>query len=247
VVDVGAGNSYPVKDFLSHLLKLGKLNRYVALDISSSMLELSKRNITGWFSDDVAFEGYEYDMNQNQFSNLLFDKDPENIADNRVSLILLLGGTLSNMRNPDKVYKMIHDSMASNDRLVYVTKLDTEVSRKYFDFNATNKTVLSDNHRFVFELLNINETLYDIEMGYDQSIKERYIRVRLRNAIKIGFMLNNKMRDVFLQKDDAILVWRGIHHTKDSIINQFSRNNFDLIHSDQTDDRNYILTVSRVK
>ncbi|MDN5274697.1 MAG: hypothetical protein JWP06_598 [Candidatus Saccharibacteria bacterium] len=242
IIDVGSGNAYPVRNILSSLLNSGKLNRYIALDISPSMLELAKNNIRTWFGDDVVFEGYEYDVTKGGFSSLIGGKHS-----NDINLILLLGGTLSNMRYPNKAYKAIHDSMSANDISIHVNKLDTEVNRKYFDFNMPDNMQLSPNHKLIFELLNIDETLYDVEMGYDAMIRERYIRVRLRVTIRIEFILKNEKRDVSIQKGDTILLWRGIHHTKDSIINQFDGNNFSLKRTYQTENQDYILTMSYIK
>jgi hypothetical protein len=113
VIDVGVGNAYPAKDLLAHLLKKDKLGRYVALDISPSMLEIAESNIKTWFGETVQFEGYEYDVNYDRFSKLLANEYTRSDAGSTVNLVLLLGGTLSNMRYPDSGYRMIHDSMGS--------------------------------------------------------------------------------------------------------------------------------------
>lgn len=248
IVDVGAGNAYPVKALLTHLLKLDKLGRYIALDISPSMLEIAKNNIKAWFGDSIAFEGYEYDVNYDRFSKLLANEYMNKNTESTVNIVLLLGGTLSNMRYPDNGYRMIHDSMGINDILVHTTKLDTESSRKYFDFNfEPGNTALSPNHRLIFDLLNIDASFYDVEMGYDDTINQRYIRVRLRVAITIRFSSEEGGREVSLNKDDTILLWRGIQHTAGSILAQFDRNDFYPLHTSQTDNQEYILTISRVK
>lgn len=248
IVDIGAGNAYPVKALLAHLLELGKLGRYIALDISPSMLEIAENNIKAWFGDSVTFEGYEYDVNYDRFSQLLANEYMDNGTENTVNLVLLLGGTLSNMRYPDNGYRMIHDSMGINDLLVHTTKLDTEASRKYFDFNfEPGNTALSPNHRLIFDLLNVDASFYDVEMGYDGVINQRYIRVRLKVAITIRFSSEEGKREVSLNKDDTILLWRGIQHTAKSILAQFDRNDFYPLHTSQTDNQEYILTISRVK
>lgn len=244
VVDIGAGNAHPVKAFLAHLVKQNKLGRYIALDISPSMLEIAKKNIKTWFGSDVAFEGYEYDVNCDQFSKLLSNENTENT----LNLVLLLGGTLSNLRDPDNGYRMIHDSMGSDDILVHTNKLDTESNRKYFDFNyEPGNTTLSPNHRLIFDLLNIDGSYYEVEMGYDPNLQQRYIRVRLKVAITIHFNLEEGAREVSLNENDTILLWRGIQHTAESIQAQFDRNGFYLLHTSQTPSQDYILTISRVK
>ena len=248
IIDIGAGNAYPAKTLLAHLLEQDKLGRYVALDISPSMLEVAKDNVKSWFGDRVAYEGYEYDINYDRFSKLLANEYMKDDSSNTVNLVLLFGGTLSNMRYPDNGYKMIHDSMGINDLLIHANKLDTEVARQYFDFNLKpGETKLAAVHRLAVDLLNIDESFYDIEMGYDSSINQRFVRVRLRVAVTIQFVSKAGKREVSLNKGDAILLWRGIQHTVASIIAQFNRNDFYPLHTSQTDNQDYILTISKVK
>lgn len=248
VIDIGVGNAYPVKALLGRLLEQGKLGRYIALDISPSMLEIAKNNIQTWFGDTVNFESYEYDINYDRFSGLLSSEYAQSKSTNSVNLVLLLGGTLANMRYPDNGYRMIHDSMGINDVFIHTSKLDTEATRRYFDFNfEPGNTTLSPNHRLIFDLLNIDDSLYEIEMGYDPSIRQRYIRVRLKVAVIIRFTLRDGEREVLLNKGDSVLLWRAIQHTVKDVADQFDRNDFYPLHVSQTDDQEYVLTVSRVK
>jgi uncharacterized SAM-dependent methyltransferase len=61
IIDVGAGNSYPVKQFITRLNKLGKVNKYIALDISEDLLNLSQKNFTKWFPK-IEFATYKIDI-----------------------------------------------------------------------------------------------------------------------------------------------------------------------------------------
>ncbi|MBC1305419.1 L-histidine N(alpha)-methyltransferase, partial [Trichormus variabilis] len=49
IIDVGAGNSYPVKAFISRLQKIDKIDKYIALDISDELLKVSSKNFKKWF------------------------------------------------------------------------------------------------------------------------------------------------------------------------------------------------------
>ncbi len=248
VIDVGVGNAYPVKDLLAHLMKQNKLGRYIALDISPAVLDIARSNIKQWFGDKVAYEGYEYDINYDRFSNLLVQEYARTNAKDTANLVLLLGGTLSNMRAPDGGYKIIHDSMGVNDYLVHSTKLDTEATRRYFDFDLQpGETRLAAIHGLVVDLLNIDKSFYTVEMGYDPELKQRFERIRLDVSLSIKFEFASGQRSVELNKGDTILTWRGLQQTAADVNEQFARNDFYLLHSSQTDNREYILTVSRVK
>lgn len=134
VIDVGVGNAYPVKDLLEHLLDLKKLGRYIALDISPSVLTIAEKNISEWFGDRMQYEGYVYDINRDHFSDFLIDEYTGEDAKDTVNLVLLLGGTLSNMRDSDTGYKMIRDSMGMNDLLIHTKKTRHSVDSTLFRF-----------------------------------------------------------------------------------------------------------------
>jgi uncharacterized SAM-dependent methyltransferase/transposase len=246
VVDIGAGNVLPVKGLLSHLLGQGKLGRYIALDISPAMLRIARRNIKSWFGNKVDFEEYEADINYERFGNLLAEEILR--EESTANLILFLGGTPGNFRNPDGAFRMIHDSMQLNDFLVYTDKLDTDESRRYFDWNVEpGATKLAPNHRFIFDLLNIDPSYYDLEMGFDEKLRQRFVRVRLNVSLAIRFKFDTGERLLEFDKGETILLLRVWAVTPDEVWRLFSRNGFYTLHSTQSDDQQYIMTVSRVK
>jgi uncharacterized SAM-dependent methyltransferase len=248
IVDIGVGNAMPAKRLLSHLLELGVMGRYIAIDISPGMLQLAERNIKKWFGDKVDFEAYTSDINYDRFANILAEEYIGDSSDETINLILVFGGTLGNFRNPDGAFRIIHDSMGMKDLLVYANKLDTPNSRRYFDFNLQpGNATLAPNHRLIFDLLNMDASFYDVEMGFDEELNQRYIRVRLKVAIIIKFDFDEGERLIDLNKNDTILLWRNWQMSAMDTIHQFDRNDFYMLHSSQTDDQEYILTVSRVK
>lgn len=248
IIDIGVGNAYPVREFLSHILDQGKLGRYIALDVSPAMLKIARNNVQEWFGDKVTFEGYESDINYDRFSQLLIQEYARKDAKDTANLVLLLGGTLSNMREPDDGYTLIRDSMGVNDYLIHSTKLDSETTRSYFDFNTKPGEVqLAAIHSLVIDLLNIDKSFYDVELGYDPVLKQRFEHIRLNVSLTIQFDFKSGTRYVELNKGSSILTWRGLQQTVFDVNSQLDRTGFHILHSSQTNDRNYILTVSRVK
>ncbi|MFC6021866.1 L-histidine N(alpha)-methyltransferase [Plantactinospora solaniradicis] len=248
IVDLGVGNALPVKAFLSRLLERGILGRYIALDISAEMLEIARRNIKSWFDNQVVFEGYEMDISRERFTNILAEEYLKPDADETINLVLLLGGTPYNFRNPDGVLQCIHDSMGAKDYLVHTMKLDTEVTRQYFDFNANRaKSPLPPIHRFVIDILNIDPSLYELELGFDEVRKQRYERIRFTTALTIEFEFDEGRRAVSFSKGESVLVWRSWQQTVKDLTRQFDRNDFYILTAVQTVDMEYVLTVSRAK
>lgn len=248
VIDLGVGNAYPVKELLGHLIDRKVLHRYIAIDISPSMLSVAQQNIEEWYGDKVKFEGHVRDISYEHFDDLLVDDMLNKEADQTINLVLLLGATPVNFRSFGDVFKAVHSSMSGNDLLMYTDKPDTETSRRYFDFNsAPGISKLSPNHQYILGLLNIDESFYDAEMGFDPVQRMRYIRVRLKTALTVNFSFGDMERRVYLEKGDTILLLRIWHMTALEIISEFEKSGFTLLQSSLTKDRQYFLSISGVE
>ncbi|HSW66080.1 MAG TPA: L-histidine N(alpha)-methyltransferase [Bacillota bacterium] len=248
IIDVGVGNAMPVRKLLAHLANQHKLGRYIALDISPEMLEIARRNIKAWFDGDVPFEGYEVDINYDRFANLVAEEHLKKSAEGTINVVLVLGGTLGNLGSPDAALKIIHDSMGRNDILIHSQKLDSERARRHFDFNVgPGELVPAPIHRFVVDLLNIDKSFYNLEVGYDEELRQRYERIRLKVALTIEFGLLGGEQVVTLNKDDTILLWRAWHQDSLDVMRQLDHNGFKPLQVSQTNDEVYVLTVSRLK
>jgi hypothetical protein len=249
VIDIGPGNALPVRELLTHLQKEGKLHRYIAVDISESMLHIAEQNIQEWFGGSVNFEGYVKDVTYERFDDLVVDDMLNEGGDRTVNLALLLGATPMNFREPYDMLKVIRKSLGSDDLLIYTDKPDSEAERRSFGVNAEpgpGARALSSKYSLIFDLLNIDESLYDVEMGYNELNRERYIRVRLKTALTIKFKFKDGQREVNLEKGESILLWRVWHRTSVELIHDFEEIGLTLQHSSLTKNREYLLTISAV-
>jgi hypothetical protein len=238
----------PVRGLLQHLLERDVLSRYIAIDISQDMLDIAERNIKEWFGDKVKFEGHIRDIGFERFDDLLVDDMLGSQSSQTVNLMLLLGATPMNFLNPSDVLKVVYGSMGDNDLLVYSNKYDTEVSRNYFDFGIVPGTNgLSPKYSAMLRLLNIDESLYDVEMGFYELKRMRYVRVKLKAALTIKFVFGDSERAVSFEKGDTILLLRVWHQTMLEIISVFEKTGFKLLQSSTTKDRQYLLTISGVE
>jgi uncharacterized SAM-dependent methyltransferase len=248
VIDVGAGNSLPVKNFLDYLRKKNQLGRYIALDISASMLEIAERNVRNWFGDTVPFEGYEIDINHDRFSNKLIDEIVGEQGSETVNLVFVLGGTLVNLREPDGAFRTIHDSMNKNDLMIYTLKLDSEVTRQYFDFSIDEKKPLLDaKAKRIVDLLGIDETFYEVEVGFDVQRRERYMRIRLNVALTLNFSFEHGERTIEFNKSDTILLWRYSHQNMNDSVSQLEASGFGIMQISLTEDADYLLAIARIR
>lgn len=249
VVDIGVGNALPSKGILQHLINNGRLGRYIAIDISPEMLDIAERNVKKWFAGKVIVEKYEIDITFERFANILAQDYLNSGQSNTANLVLFLGGTPYNFRNPDDAFRTINESMNANDFLVYTDKLETErMQPQWYQYTSKpGKLELSPIHRVVFDLLNIDGSFFDVEMGFDEQNGQRYARTRMKVAFTLKFEFEEGEREISFEKGETILLWRSWQMNADLIHEQFKRNGFYTLHSTQSDDREYLLTISQVK
>lgn len=248
VIDLGVGNAHPVKELLHHLIEKQLLHRYIGIDISTAMLSIAERNVKEWFGDKINFEGHVRDISYDHFDDLLVDDMVGKDAEETINLVLLLGMTPSNIRSFTDAFKAAYSSMNSNDLLLYVTKPDTEASRQYLDFNPVpGESKLSPNHKYVLDLMNIDESFYDVEMGFDVKQRMRYVRVRLKTAITIDFSYGQIDRAVSFEKGDTILLLRVWHLTAIENIAELEKIGLKSLQFSLTKDQQYLLTISGVE
>jgi len=248
IIDIGPGNGLPVKELLEHLIERKLLKRYIAVDISKEMLNIVERNINEWFGGKINFEGHVRDITHERFDDLLVDDRLNKNADKTVNVVLLLGATPMNFQSPYDILRSIYASMGKNDLLFYTDKPDTEAERRHFAVNADpGASALSAKYSYIFDLLNIDESLYDVEMGFNEAKRVRYIRVRLKVALTIKFQFEDNERNVVLDKGDTILLWRVWHQTGLEIISEFEKVGFSLLQWSLTKDRQFALSISGVE
>jgi len=250
VIDLGVGNARPVKELLAHLLERGVLHRYIGVDISPAMLQIAERNIKNWYGERVKFEGYVRDITQEQFDDLVVSDMLDEKADQTLNIVLLLGGTPVNFRSSDDALKPIFNSMHRNDLLLHTLKTDTEASRRSLDLGSTPAPleVASNPFKYILDLLNIDETSYEVESGYDNEKRMRYVRARLKTAIQINFDLGGtKKRTISLEKGEAILLFRAWHISAQDIISELGNAGFTFLHASLAEDRQYFMAISGVE
>lgn len=208
------------------------------------MLDLAMSNVESWYGDSINAEAHLRDLSYEHFDDLVVDDMLDTESDSTINVALLLGATPMNFQNPEDPLRAIYKSLGQNDILIYTDKPDTEAERRYFDFNfKPGQTAVSPNHKLLLDLLNIDESLYDVEMAYNDAEKYRYIQIRLRQAIEIEFTFDGAKKRVKFDKGSAIILWRVWHMPSLGIISSFEKVGFNLLQSSLTRDRQYLLTT----
>lgn len=248
VVDLGVGNGYPVKDLLHWLKEQDKLGRYVGIDASEDMLDINEKNLKQWLGNTVKFERHVADVGFDKFNEVLH---PDSFSPNErpvLNLVLFLGGTIANLRDPDHALRTIYNSLGKDDLLIVSRKLDTPEARRFFDFSVAGmdgKLVKQD--KVIFDLLGIDENLYIVEQFYDPELRQRIIQVRLKVDLQLKVTLEDKVRTIELHKDGTILVWRATHLCLLEVAEQFHQNGFEVKQLLKSKDKQYIQAIVNIK
>lgn len=245
VIDIGPGNAMPVRGLLQHLIDKDMLGRYLAIDISPEIVEIARQNIDKWFGGKVDFEGELRDITFERFKDIMpLDTD----GSETVNLLLFLGSTRNNFRAPQDAFNTIYNSMGTSDILICSERLDTESNRRLFNLDIVDGApALSLYHRHTLELLNIDPSLYEVEVGFNAQRHERFRTIRLKSAISIEFSRSNKTKTVRFNKGDVLLVWRYWHNSLLEVLHQFDDAGLQLLQSNCTTDGEFVLTIHKAK
>ena len=246
VVDLGPGNGLPIKSTLQHLLKNGKLNRYIAIDGSKEMLKILEKNLKSWFGDDFPYEGYVRDFSHERFDDIFVD-DYSDDVDTPTNLIFILGGTLDNFRSPSLALQTINNSIGPKDLLIYSGYIDTPSTRRYFDYGPSRRTNQKYRSEIMIDLLGLDESMYELVLSYDDTKKSRVGVIKLKVDISIKFDLAKGARYVELSKNNPLLIWRYVHKSAIDTIEQFDNNGFDVAYVAKSASNEFMLAICKLR
>jgi uncharacterized SAM-dependent methyltransferase len=248
IVDLGVGNGMAAKNLIQHVSKSGKLRRYIGIDGSKELLDITEKNIKNWFGSTIIVEKYVRDISRQSFGDVLASDSYGEDAGETINLVLLMGGTFLNFTDPEKSLSIIQTSLGVNDLLMWTNKLDGLKSRRFFDFNIeSDRNLLPFHNKYVLDLLNINSALYDIEQFFDVKRKSRFIQVRLKATITLEFELDHYKKAVNLEKGETILILKVRHFTANEIVQMHLQASLNPIQVIQLENEEYALLISRVK
>ncbi len=235
VVDVGAGNSYPAKEFVSRLNKLGKINKYIALDISDELLELSRKNFKKWFPI-IEFASYTIDIENSCLP--IFDN-------NTAKIILHLGVTMGNHYDRNGVLRNFKDSMGKNDLLVFTNEIGSSSKwdgsvRGGCDYHAEQV------YRWIANNIGIKAEDCELVRKYDLATDSIVANIKLIHKYVINFSLMGINKDIEIAEGEEITIWK--HHKSEipEIIHEVQQAGLQLVHYSTNKYSSHIMTICRV-
>jgi len=133
------------------------------------------------------------------------------------------------------------------DVIVQGSKIDAESLRKHFDRHPDERVnELPLVPRFAISLLNIDREYYDVEMGYDEDERMRFVRIRFKTAVTLHFKFEDIKRSINFERGETLLLGRIRQMTSTEVITEYEDQGFNLLQSSKTKNRDGMLAIFSV-
>ena len=227
IVDVGSGNSYPVKGFIRRLNNLGKVNKYIALDISKELLNLSRNNFSHWFPL-IEYHSYTIDI-ENTGLPILSENQANLETDDIAQIILHLGVTMGNHHNRSQVLKNFRDSMGKNDLLVFTSEIG---SNSTWDGKVRGgfKYHVDQVYAWIKNELRIKAEDCELVRKYDHQTDSLVANIKFCQNYTISFSLGKIDKSLEISEGEEITIWRQHKYELPQLLQEIERAGLKLVH-----------------
>jgi uncharacterized SAM-dependent methyltransferase len=243
IVDVGAGNSYPVKNFIQKLNKLGKINKYIALDISEELLDVSKNNFKKWFPL-VEFISSTIDIENSCVPQILFQNQASLEMDETAKIFLHLGVTIGNHQNRDEVLKNFRDSMGKSDFLVFTNETGSN-SKWDGVVRGGCKYHVEEVYAWVKKKIGIKSEDCELVRKYDLKTDSVVANLKFRHNYTINFSRMGIDKKIEISEGEEITIWRHHKHEMPKLLQEIERSGLELIHYSTDKYKSHIMVICK--
>ncbi len=228
IVDVGAGNSYPVKQFITRLHKLDRVNKYVALDISEDLLNLSRKNFTKWFPT-IEFISYTIDIENSCLPPISLDNQANLEADNTAKIILHLGVTMGNHHDRIQVLKNFRDSMGKHDLLVFTNEIGSSsqwdgIARGGFKYHV------DEVYAWIQKDIGLSSQDCELVRKYDEKTNSLVANIKLGQDYTINFNVSGIDKSLQISEGEEITIWRQHKYELPELQQEIEQAGLQLVH-----------------
>ena len=244
IVDVGAGNSYPVKAFIQRFNKLGKVNKYVALDISEELLDLSRKNFRKWFPI-IDFESHTIDIETSCLPGTSSKNQAETETNDIAKIILHLGVTIGNHQNRIEVLKNFTNSMGKHDLLVLTNEIGSNSEwdgrvRGGFNYHAEQVYTWLKNN------IGIRPEDCEIVRKYDLKTDSMVANMRILSDYQINFSFRGIDKPIEISEGEEITIWRHHKHEISELRQEIEQAGLQLVHYSTNKYSSHVMAICQV-
>jgi uncharacterized SAM-dependent methyltransferase len=240
IVDVGAGNSYPVKQFISRLNKLGKINQYTALDISQELLNVSRKNFKNWFPL-IEFKSSTIDIED----SCIIENESDFVNDNTAKIILHLGVTIGNHQNRAKVLKNFRDSMEKKDFLIFTNETG---SNSQWDGRVRGgcKYHVEEVYEWIKNKFGIKTEDCELLRKYDLATDSIVANMKFRHNYTINFNSIDINKNIEISEGEEITIWRHHKYEIPKLIQELEQAGLKLVHYSTDKYKSHIMVICKI-
>lgn len=243
IVDVGAGNSYPVKKFIQRLHKLKKVNKYIALDISEELLHVSQNNFKKWFPL-IEFVSSTIDIENHPVPITLFQNKADIEIDNTAKIFLHLGVTIGNHQNRHQVFKNFRDSMGKNDCLVFTNEIG---SNSTWDGKVRGgcKYHVEEIYGWVKNKIGIKSEDCELVRKYDLKTDSIIANIKLHHDYTINFNRMGIAKSIEISEGEEITIWRHHKFEIPQLLQELERSGLQLLQYSIDKYKSHIMVICK--
>ncbi|MDY6784561.1 MAG: L-histidine N(alpha)-methyltransferase [Cyanobacteriota bacterium] len=223
ILDVGAGNSYPVKTFVRQFHRFNPIERYIALDISPELLAVSEGNFKRWFPT-IQFYSYLIDIEKSCIPKTIVDCEDEN----RTNIILHLGVTMGNHRNRIGVLKNFRYSMKKGDLLIVASEIGSNsqwngIARGGFKYHVEQV------YAGIKRLMAIGDEDCELVRKYDEESDSLVANIKFIKDYEFEFNVRGTDKKVTVSEGEEITIWRQHKYEISELLQEVEKAGLQLI------------------
>jgi uncharacterized SAM-dependent methyltransferase len=237
IIDFGCGDGVPILPIFEHLVSLSVPNiNYIPVDISQSMLDLATQTIKDKFSS-ISISPILFDFEKGEIIEKIL-QFPRN--KNSHNYFFLLGNTIGNFDNTEKVLSNLKMSMFSDDYLI----IGNQISNLLNTSKIVNYYQDKDKFDFFVRILQ--------NYGMECRFEELLIKWNEKEKQIEGFLVLEKDRSIVInervltfEKNEEILLFISKKYIEESIVEILNRAGFRIdLFTTNTKKDNCIISVS---
>lgn len=244
IIDVGSGNSYPVKDFIYKFHKLNKVNKYIALDISEELLNLSRQNLNKWFPL-IEFISYTTDIENNCIPRLLLKSQANSEISSTANIFLHLGVTIGNHQNRIRVLKNLRNSMGKDDLLVFTNETG---SNSKWDGRARGgcKYHAEKVYGWMKNKIGIRSKDCELIRKYDLKTDSIVANIKFHRNHTINFSFAGIDKNINIFEGEEITIWRHHKYEIPELLQEIEQAGLQLVHYRTNKYLSHIIAICEV-
>ncbi|MBE9202106.1 MULTISPECIES: L-histidine N(alpha)-methyltransferase [unclassified Nodularia (in: cyanobacteria)] len=244
IVDVGCGNFYPVKNFISQLDKLGKINKYIALDISQELLTLSKANFIKWFPS-IKFNSSTFDIEASSIPADIWQNSTSLENNDIANVFLHLGVTIANHQDRNRVFQNFRNSMNKNDLLVFTNEIG---SNSQWDGQVRGgcKYHVDGIYTWIKNEMRISSEDCELVRKYDVKTDSITAKIKFNQNYTLNFSKLGIYKQIEILKDEEITIWRHHKYEMPELIQDLEKAGLQLVHASHSKYLSPIMVICKV-